>query len=477
MFDHNSLRHLKQNNQTLKLLNSDNFAMNISFFHMAFTRAKTITLPQREIVQLFDDYLYELNARQDLYPKSARQYLDEFCARGWMRRYYESEDEPLYELTPSTNKALEWLESLQQREFVGSRTKFNLIFELLEQLDFETNYDTGQRVAKLEGDIAKIKMQIERIKNNEDLRFDETRIKEHFMQVTELSRKLQFDFSQIEQNFRELNKKTKERISGFEGAKAEVLETVFDYEEEIRQQDQGKSFYGFWQLLMDESQSQKLDALIQNCYRLDPIRQMDSDKKLGSLKYDLLKSGQKVYKLSTKLIEQLRRFMDERAWADNKRVLQLIGSIEKRALHIKDMPPKQKDFMEVTDMRPRLNLPFERKLFSVPLKQEFSHQLKHQKVDIDLDEALFDTDFVDETLLQKQVLKELSRHSQVSLRQILEKYPPTQGIGELIGYLNIASKMGQGYINKTAKEYVTVEGPDGADKRVSMPKIIFLKEL
>ncbi|MBN2825261.1 MAG: DUF3375 family protein, partial [Campylobacterales bacterium] len=107
------LKNLKSHNQTLKLLNSDNFAMNVSFFVIAFE--KDITLKQSDITTLLDDYLYNLNqSNPNIFPKSAKEYLEDFCSdkSGYLRKYHGSEDEPIYELTPHTQQALEFVQGL-----------------------------------------------------------------------------------------------------------------------------------------------------------------------------------------------------------------------------------------------------------------------------------------------------------------------------------------------------------------------------
>ena len=133
------LKTLKATHQTLRLLCSDNFAMTLSFFHTVFIEGRRTTVVQSELARLLEDYLFVLNEQQEVaFPKTAQEYLNDFAGSGYLRKYYADADEPQYDLTPQTQKALEWIESLQKREFVGSRSRFNLIFDLLEELEFET---------------------------------------------------------------------------------------------------------------------------------------------------------------------------------------------------------------------------------------------------------------------------------------------------------------------------------------------------
>ncbi len=242
------LKHLKNTNQTIKLLNSDNFAFMLSFFYFVFVKNRHITLNHSELLLYLDDYLFDINSSYDnLFPKLPKEYLDDFAndKNGYLRKYHGDSDEPLYELTPHTNKALEFVESLQESEFVASRSKFNIIFELLEDLEFETNMDDEERVKKLQAQKKDIDIQINAIRAKKDLRFDSARIKEHYMQIQEIVRKLKYDFSQMEYNFRDLNKLAMQEITLRDDDKSSVLDSIFEIEDSIRDSDQGKSFFCF----------------------------------------------------------------------------------------------------------------------------------------------------------------------------------------------------------------------------------------
>ena len=114
------------------------------------------------------------------------------------------------------------------------------------------------------------------------------------MLLVEQSRKLKYDFSQIEYNFKELNQKAMEQIANSYDSKDSVLGSIFDVEDTIRQSDQGKSFFAFWQLLTDSSKNEDLTKMLENIYKIDVIKQTDEDESLKNLKYDLLLNADKI---------------------------------------------------------------------------------------------------------------------------------------------------------------------------------------
>ena len=472
------LKNLKKYNQTIKLLNSDNFAMMVGFFHFVFSEKKNITIKHSEILNLLDDYLYDINlSYENAYPKTPKEYLDDFVSdkNGYLKKYHGSEDEAIYELTPYTQKALEFIEGLEKSEFVGSRTKFNIMFELLEELMFETNLSDKERIKILQKQKQEIDIKIENIKSNKDLRFDNSRIKEHFMLISEQARKLKYDFSQIEYNFRDLNMEAMQKIASSYESKDVVLGSIFEIEDSIRQSDQGKSFFAFWQVLTDSKQNEQLSLMLEKLYDIPTIKEFDGDKKLKTLKYDLLNNASKITKVSSKLVEQLRRFLDDRVWIENKKIFDFCKSIEKSAIDIKSNPPSVKKVMTLPNTKVNINSAFEKSLYKIKKEKNFSNELKEEIVDINIDD-FYNIFFVDEEILKSNINYFLQTQPQISLEHIIKKFPITKGIAELISYISIAKNSQNTMIDSTCHIKLNIEDSEKNIKVVSVPNIIFTKD-
>jgi len=471
------LKYLKDNNLTLKILNSDNFAFTLSFFYQVFIQKRNITLKHSVILQYLDDYLFDINQTyNNIFVKTPKEYLDDFVKdrNAYLRKYHSNEDEALYELTPHIQKALEFVEGLEKKEFVGSRSKFNIVFELLEELEFETNLDDKERIKRLQVQKEQIDKQIDAIKSKQDLRFDDSRIKEHFMQIDEIVRKLKYDFSEIEYNFRDLNIKAMEQIITQDSAKAMILESIFDIEDSIKESDQGKSFFAFWQILTDAQKSQKLSDLLDNLYKIDTIKEFDQERKLKDLKYTLLKSGDKISKVSSKLIEQLRRFLDDRVWIENRRVLELCKEIQKSAIDVKENMPKNKNFAYLDDNRVKIDTVFEKSLYTIKKPNEFKREIVNENIEINMD-SFYDIFFIDEEILQKNINEILLYKPQCTIKDISQQFGINKGVAELVGYLSIAKNSQNARVDEEKFELIDVKDSSGNQKVVKLPKIIFVR--
>jgi hypothetical protein len=377
-------------------------------------------------------------------------------------------------MTPHTQRALEWIESLQKREFVGSRSRFNIIFELLEELEFETGLDDEARIARLEAQKRQIDEEIAAIRDRRAMRFDESRIREHYMQIEEIARRLRYDFSEIEYNFRELNQAAMEQIALREDAKGEVLGSIFELEDSIRESDQGKSFFAFWQLLTDVERSEKLSMMLEKLYQIETVCSFDPQRRLRHLKYELLASSEKITQVTSRLVEQLRRFIDDRVWIENRRILQLCKGIEKQALELRESQPKGRNFISLPGEKAAIRSIAAKRLYRPKEKQQFIEEIILKEHTVDL-ESFYHQCYVDEALLRRQIDTLLQERPVCSLGDLAEAFGIDKGVAELVGYLSIARLDEWAQIAEDETEQLDVRDFDGNKKRVVLPKITFVR--
>ena len=431
-----------------KLLRSDNFSFFLGFFYYAFKENDKLTHSELEIK--LDDYMFEF----DLGVKAPKEYIEDMVKAGYLKRFFEK-DTLYYELTKDVYKVMEFVGSLEKREFIGSETKFNILLELLDKLNFET-LDKNEKIEVLKAKIKLIEKEIERIKK-EDVVLDERRVKELIFEFLNISKKLLFDFSEIEESFVTLNKQTKEKIIG-STKKADVLEFVFNSEERIKNSDEGKSFLAFWQLL-ESKKSEEMDEIIDKIIEKTKLKDAQINA-LQNFKNDLRGGGYKILNLINKLIEQLRIFIDEKIYLEHKRVKELIENISSKII-------KNGAFveMELENLKFDINLPFEREFFEVKKEEKFDVKLKVVEIDKNMD---FLVDFVDEMKIKENISNYLNLHKSATLLELL-KYYNVDNIAEVAGYVFMYEKLNA--VISGEKETYFVK-----DYKILLPKIVFYKD-
>ena len=108
-----------------------------------------------------------------------------------------------------------------------------------------------------------IQDEIEELEEGHITPMTETEIKERFLYFQSLSRKLLADFKEVEQNFRSLDHAVRERITRWDGAKADLVEEILGERDAISDSDQGQSFSAFYKLLMNTEQQDELQRILQ----------------------------------------------------------------------------------------------------------------------------------------------------------------------------------------------------------------------
>ncbi len=205
------------------------------------------------------------------FPKPARAYLDDWAApeSGWLRKYYpEGSDEPHFDATPAVERALQWVRGLQERDFVGTESRLNTVFDLLRQIVFGTEADPAAKIEELRRQQRTLEDEIARIEAGEVTMLDPSGVRDRYQQFAATARELLADFRQVEENFRKLDRQLRERVAGWQGGKGELLDDILGSRESITGSDQGRSFQAFHDFLLSRSRQEELSDLLDRVHRL-----------------------------------------------------------------------------------------------------------------------------------------------------------------------------------------------------------------
>lgn len=454
-----------------------------SFLHRAFIVPNVRVMAQSYLAEALEDTLFGLRERlgAQVFPKSALDYLNDWAAneKGWLRKFYPAgSDEPHFDLTPATERALAWLSSLTERAFVGTESRLLTLFELLKQMSEGSDTNPETRLKELRKKRDEIDAEIALVLAGEMPLLDDTAVKERFQQFTGLARELLTDFREVEHNFRGLDRKVRERIALWDGAKGALLEEIMGERDAIADSDQGKSFRAFWDFLMSQSRQEELTQLLERVLQLPPVAALLPDLRLKRAHYDWLEAGEHAQATVAQLSQQLRRFLDDQAWLENRRIMDILRGIEARALALRGTPPAG-NFMAVDDLSASLELPMERPLFSPSIKTVIANvALEAGEANMDA-AALFSQVRVDKAALAGHIRQSLQTRTQISLGELLQSRPLEQGLGELVAYLQLASEAPNSVVDEAALESVEWQTQDDASgpiiRRAQLPRVIFVR--
>ena len=440
--DHPTLVTLRDRHPAWRLLASPHAPLAASFLHRVFVAPNVRGMSEADLAEALEDALFTLREQlgPEFHPKSATEYLNDWAApdKGWLRKFYKpGTDEAQFDLTPATEKAIAWLVSLTERPFVGTESRLLTLFALLEQISAGTETDPIKRVEDLRRKRDELDAEIARVLAGDVPRLDDTAIKDRFQQFQQLARELLADFREVEHNFRLLDRKVREKIALWEGAKGALLDEILGERDAIGNSDQGRSFRAFWDFLLSGRRQEELSERLERALALPAVTALKPDPRTRRVHHDWLEAGEHTQRTVARLSQQLRRFLDDRAFLESRRILDLLHSIESKALALREAAPA--GTVAVIDaMGADIELPMERPLFT-PTRKPRLADLAILAGEDDIDTTrLFDQIVVDKTRLRAAVQRALRRQPQVTLRELLDAEPLHQGLAELVAYLELA---------------------------------------
>ncbi len=440
--DHATLAFLRDRHPAWRLLASAHAPLVTSFLHRVFVAPNVRVMSEADLAEALEDELFAL--REPLgpqaYPKSAQDYLNDWAApdKGWLRKFYKpGTDEAQFDLTPATEKAIAWLLSLTERPFVGTESRLLTLFALLEQISAGTEADPIKRVADLRKKRDELDAEIARVLAGDVPLLDDTAVKDRFQQFQQLARELLADFREVEHNFRLLDRKVREKIALWQGAKGALLDEIMGERDAIGDSDQGRSFRAFWDFLMSSRRQEELSERLDQVLALPAVASLEPEPRTRRVHHDWLEAGEHTQRTVAQLSQQLRRFLDDRAFVENRRILELLRGIEGKALALRGAAPGGA-VMHIAAMGAEVELPLERPLFTPSVKPRLA-ELALAAGEDDIDTArLFDQIVVDKARLRSTVQHALRRQPQITLRELLQAEPLQHGLAELVAYLELA---------------------------------------
>jgi hypothetical protein len=449
---------------------------NATVMHTELVRKLTDVIEQISFQDYADDYDQQLEKMLDSSEKAAiliRKWSD----AGYITFEPDEKGNYFHAITSEANKALEWLDSLRKEELKNIESKFMDIFMVLREIA-ENSTDNWkekaealkQRKRELESEIRKLEIE------QKVVSAEEYYVKSRFNDVSKTARSLLGDFREVEENFNVIKNGIYEKQTNLELSKGNILNYTLDALDDLRSTPQGKSFEAFYRHLLDDSSKDELSELIRTVVTIMQKRNIEvEDTFLLHLRIYLNREGNRVRNSYHKLADKLNKVLAEKNLLARKNAIRLINEIKANALKAIDNPPTGDNFIEI-DGFAEIEMPMERPLAEEP--QDTSIKAKALKpADIDLTgldlNNLVNQFFIDREKLEIQVSELLMSKKQVTLKDVVDKYPVQKGLSEVLTYIHIATQSSRSFINRAKTEMIVID--DKGRKAIQLPQIIFTK--
>jgi hypothetical protein len=467
---------------SIRLFRSLNAAMILTFLHRAFKEHEDIAIPESRLRARLDNYLEEIHGtRPDAFPRTAAEYLADWCSADQLllrKLYRDAADEPTFELTAASERALLWLEDLQARPFVAAESRLELIVRQLEEILLFSTPDADRRIAALEGQQLALQIQIDTIRSARRAEtFSSVQLTERFANVLDLARALAADFRQLEDNFKEVARSLAEAQADPDSTKGKMVGHLLDTHSALRNSPQGQSFYSFWRYLAAPERREHWRALTRQVYLLDRIDPaLRANRLLETLSGRLLVEGERVVRSNERMAATLRRALETAETGESRRLLGLIREIQQLALSTRGQVRSQQEFISfATGARPFDA--FSRALWDQDTPGRVSGDLifAERTLTVELAERFHALSHISLAELRAQVRACLVAAETVLLSDVLHRYPPREGILEVAGYLILAAQDSHHYVAPDQRCDIVIHA---ATERAawSVPEALFTRD-
>ena len=477
-----SLDMMRHTHASWKLLASDDAPFCCAFFYHEFLEQNVRNLTEAQLAMDMKPFLETKHIQQgepyeaDSLEGEAKLYLRRWSDEDhrWLRRFYKNRM-TCYDLTTAGQRAVEWLENLKGKSFIGTESRLHTFFNILHEIEHKANPDKKARLAYLRKQREEIDEKIRILRAGGEVEvLDDLQIRERFQEAIDIASGILSDFREVKDKFQAIYNEFRDQVNEWEHGKGALLEEFIADREIIEHSEQGKSFAAFFDYLMASSQQQDFDETMGKILTLKALSSEIGRNDAMHIKRAWVDGAEDVQHTIAKLTEQISWYVNENNLKEKKNIYFQIKEIQKKAMAIKGKEPKRdKDFLWMYEAAPTLSLPMERPLRMPPALQvldaaplcEGEH---HGSLD-----SMFHQVYVDKALLRQHIHTLLESREKVTLKEVLAVYPLEKGLFELLAYMEIAKQEPSHFTS--AKEKISFTGIDGHPRYVEMERIIFEK--
>ncbi|MCG8749138.1 DUF3375 family protein [Tenacibaculum finnmarkense] len=475
-----------KNSPSIEILRSKNRELIFDFFLTVFNNDNKRNISSEDIILSLTDFLNHHNIHLeetesntiDTLEIKAKNAIKNWTNKGFLTNYKNENGDVFYELSTHTNKTINWIYSLEKKEFVGAESKFKDIFNKLKELVEFTNEDVDKRIEILEDKKLKIEQEIQKLKIGEDVKIFETHeIIPRFQELTYSAKELLSDFKEVEDNFKNITKDIYKKQTNQNFTKKDILTFTFDALDDLKESHQGKNFYAFWKFLIDTNFQEEWNVLTDELYQTLTDKNIPiNDAFLKNMKSYLHASGNKVYQANDKMADKLSRIIRENDNSDKKNSKKVILQIKNYLTQISETK-KTPDLSIAIELNNNIHIPFDKRL-TLQQKKEITYNKKPKIAENDISKSvqlnkIFKENAIDKNLLRKRIKEMLRLKSQITLHEIIENYGGIKkGLPEIFGYLGIIKDFTHSFNSEKQQEIIFDKINN---KAIKIPEIILIK--
>lgn len=398
------------------------------------------------LFERLEDNLEELRGQGMDLPQTAQAYCTSWRNDGILiRRAAADAREETLELSQGALTAIRFVGQLAQPSASVTESRLATILDRLRVLARDTDPDKTTRLAALHEERARLDALIDSVDAGEVHVLAADQAVERIRDILALVEEVPADFARVRAELEKLHQGLREQLIEQEGPRGTVLDDIFRGVDLLQQSEAGRSFSGFYSLLLDPERGlefeDSIDGIMERAFvdRLSPAQTRTLRRILPTLQ----DRSSEIHAVMTAFSRSLRRFVQSQEFQQD-RILN------------KDLRAALKQAMETAPaVRPYTKTRLTLDLTSVPLASVTSLKphnpadyesaqdvVRHEgeTVDIEALRALARASEIDMAELAGNVNAATQRLQAATIADVLEMFPATQGVASVVGLLVLAER-------------------------------------
>lgn len=446
---------ITNNNAALVLLRAQHAPVILAILEQRFTGEQR-QIPAPEFFEQVTEDLQELRSEGFDLPRTAQDYVTDWRrAEILIRRPSTESREETFELSPGAIAAMQFVDELHEPRRTVTESRLATIQNMLVQLVAETDPDVTSRLATLEAEKTRLEDQIQRLAEGDFDVLDTQRSTERVEEILNLVTEVPSDFARVRQEIEGLNHELREKLIDTEDSRSDVLEDIFRGVDMLADSDAGRSFYGFYQLLLDPERGLEFEDAVRTiterkfATELTPA-QLRALRRMLPLLQD---RSTEVHQILTSFSRSLRRFVQTQRLAEERRLNRELRAALKAAMGLSDIVRPTDEHNVALQMSRldrissisglRLKNPGDYRVTQIAATNRTSTvsmaelQQLARSMDIDMHE------------LESNVNTVIGDHGTASIGEVLAEFPATQGMASVVGLIVLGQEHGVWYRGNT----------------------------
>lgn len=489
-----ALQKLKDENIAWKLLRSKQAPLVIAILDAHFT-GDVRRIPVPEFIGLVDIDLDDIRFRTTVEVKrSAQAYCDKWRVDGYLvRRPVAQSRQETYELSSGAFAAIEYAKRLMQPHRIATQSRLSTIIDQINGLALATDENEDRRRKALLDERARLDEQLDLLARGQIGVIDEAQALERAQDIVNLAREIPVDFVHVRNDFEEINRSLYDTIINYDEGHREILSDIFDGVDEIAETPSGQSFRGFYSLLRNADLSETLQDDIDAILECRFASELDGDDRrfLRNLMRMFVDQSQEVNGVMTSFAHGLRRFVQSQNYQQERALKKQIDYALGRAHRVVERYPPTLPMHRELNLTSVQIAPITRWKLKNPAETQAApidevpavetetmtfEQLRAiaRETEIDFSELAQN---VNELLNSRMIHiggRAISDREGVTVGEVLDAYPPTQGIASIVGLVALALEQGDRHAGDETLHWRT---NDGVRFRTTVPKLVFFREV